>query len=203
MKYAIAHLGKKIPLGAFFSFFSIMRFMKNNELRCPERLIIHYYKTMRKRESDQIMTMLTSLNVNIPVYIITVNKTETSDFFAFDNAAPCLMPHSGTIVKLNPGDYLLYNNDFYASNTTSKNILFPIRVRTEKVVQGQGKTKLTDAEATEMLSKVYQFSRLYWKSVRLQNLPVTIAYPEMVAEIVPHFTNAHLPDFGRESLWPL
>ena len=182
---------------------AIMRFMKNNELRCPERLIIHYYKTMGKRESDQIMAMLTSLNVNIPVYIITVNKTETSDFFAFDDASPCLMPHSGTIVKLNPGDYLLYNNDFYASNYSSKNILFPIRVRTEKVVRGQGKTKLSDAEAAEMLSKVYQFSRLYWKSVRLQNLPVTIAYPEMVAEIVPHFTNAHLPDFGRESLWPL
>ncbi|MCR5645222.1 MAG: hypothetical protein K6F96_02360 [Bacteroidales bacterium] len=182
---------------------AIMRFMKNNELRHPERLIIHYFKTMGKRESAQIMEMLTSLNVNIPVYIITINKTETCDFFAFDDASLCLMPHSGTIVKLNPGDFLLYNNDFYASNSTSKNILFPLRVRTEKVVRGQGKIKLTDAEAGDLLSKVYQFSRLYWKSVRLQNLPVTIAYPEMVAEIVPHFTNAHLPDFGKESLWPL
>ncbi len=182
---------------------AIMRFMKNNESRHPERLIIHYYKTMGKRESAQIMEMLTSLKVNIPVYIISINKTETADFFVFNDDSPCLMPHSGTIVKLNPGDFLLYNNDFYASNSTSKNILFPIRVRAEKIVCGQGKIKLTDAEATEMLTKVYQFSRIYWKSVRLQNLPVTIAYPEMVAEIVPHFRNGFLPPFGKTSLWPL
>jgi hypothetical protein len=48
---------------------------------------------------------------------------------------------------------------------------------------------------------VYQFSRMYWKSISQQNMPVTIMYPEMVAEIFPYFKNPVLSDFGKESLW--
>jgi hypothetical protein len=42
---------------------------------------------------------------------------------------------------------------------------------------------------------------MYWKSVRQQNLPVTIKYPEMVAEIYPFFKNDSLPPFGQKNLW--
>ena len=38
----------------------------------------------------------------------------------------------------------------------------------------------------QLIDQVYQFSRIYWKSVRQQGLPVTIKYPEMIAEIMPH-----------------
>ena len=53
----------------------------------------------------------------------------------------------------------------------------------------------------QLIDQVYQFSRMYWKSVSQQNLPVTIKYPEMVAEIFPYFTHDKLPDHGKESLW--
>lgn len=181
---------------------AIVYFMKNNELRHPERLIIHYYKKMSKRESDQIMKMLLELNFNIPIYIVTVNKTETCDFFAFDESNNGLMPLSGTIVKLNSDEFLLYNNAYYGTKPTNR-YLFPIRLRMIKVVNNVGRTSLTDEEASDMLNKVYQFSRLYWKSVSQQSLPVTIAYSEMMAEIVPHFKDALLPPFGKTSLWPL
>lgn len=177
-------------------------FMKNNKLRHPERLIIHYYKKMRKSESNEIMKMLLELNFNIPIYIVTVNKTETCDFFAFDESENNLMPLSGTIVKLNSDEFLLYNNAYYGTKPTNR-YLFPIRLRMIKVVNNVGRTSLTDEEATDMLNKVYQFSRLYWKSVSQQSLPVTIAYSEMMAEIVPHFKDALLPPFGKTSLWPL
>lgn len=49
--------------------------------------------------------------------------------------------------------------------------------------------------------QIYKFSRMYWKSVKQQNLPITIKYPEMVAEIVPHFEDDYLPEFGRRNLW--
>jgi hypothetical protein len=48
---------------------------------------------------------------------------------------------------------------------------------------------------------VYQFSRIYWKSVKQQNLPVTIKYPEMVAQIAPHFDGADIPEFGKDGTW--
>jgi hypothetical protein len=34
-----------------------------------------------------------------------------------------------------------------------------------------------------------------------QNLPVIIKYPEMVAQIYPHFERNTLPEFARKSLW--
>jgi hypothetical protein len=53
----------------------------------------------------------------------------------------------------------------------------------------------------ELIGQVYQFSRMYWKSISQQNLPVTTKYPEMVAEIYPHFQEDNLPDFGKSNLW--
>lgn len=53
----------------------------------------------------------------------------------------------------------------------------------------------------KLKDQVYQFSRMYWKSVKQQNLPVTIKYPEMAAEIFPFFEEDKLPDFGKNNLW--
>lgn len=54
----------------------------NNKL---ERLVIHYYKKIsRKREFQKIEDMLSSLNLDIPVYIVTINKTESEDIVVFD-----------------------------------------------------------------------------------------------------------------------
>jgi hypothetical protein len=56
-------------------------------------------------------------------------------------------------------------------------------------------------EVKKLIDQVYQFSRMYWKSVSQQNLPVTTKYPEMVAEIYPHFEGGRLYDFGKKNLW--
>jgi len=53
----------------------------------------------------------------------------------------------------------------------------------------------------QLVDQVYQFSRMYWKSISQQNLPVTTAYPEMVAKIFPYFAYNTLPEFGKENLW--
>lgn len=53
----------------------------------------------------------------------------------------------------------------------------------------------------ELIDLVYQFSRMYWKSISQQNLPVTTKYPEMVAEIFPHFEYGTLPPLWKENLW--
>lgn len=33
------------------------------------------------------------------------------------------------------------------------------------------------------------------------NLHVLIKYPEMVAQIAPHFDGGDIPDFGKHDLW--
>ena len=62
----------------------------------PDRVIIHYYKTMKERDSAKITDMLYKLGFSIPVYIVTINKTEASDYVGFDTEDPGLMPKSGT-----------------------------------------------------------------------------------------------------------
>lgn len=52
-----------------------------------------------------------------------------------------------------------------------------------------------------LLEQVYQFSRLYWKSLLQQNVPITIKYPEMVAEIAPNFEGKIIPPYGKDKLW--
>ncbi len=53
----------------------------------------------------------------------------------------------------------------------------------------------------QLVAQVYQFSRMYWKSVSQQNLPVTVKYPEMMAQIIPFFNSKVLPAFGKKNLW--
>lgn len=157
-------------------------YLVQNQDQKPKRLIIHYYKTMGKRESKPITDMLYTLGFNIPVFIVTINKTESSDIVAFDSDSADLMPLSGTYVKVGYNQYLLYNNAKYP-NSQKYDILFPVKVKISKVVTNGSKedNQANMPKVREMLNQVYQFSRMYWKSVKQQNLPITIKYPEMVA----------------------
>ncbi len=44
-------------------------------------------------------------------------------------------------------------------------------------------------------------SLLYWRTVRRQNLPVTIKYPELIAEHIRHFALCTIPHFGKGCMW--
>lgn len=100
-----------------------------------ERVIIHYYKTMSKKHSKKITDMLMRMRINIPLYIVTINKTEASDYVGFDTAHPGLMPLSGTYVKLGYNEFLLYNNSRYGSEGRW-DYLFPVKVKLNKIFPG-------------------------------------------------------------------
>jgi hypothetical protein len=172
------------------------------EHESAERFIIHYYKTMSKKEAQPIIDMLYRLGLNIPVIIVTINKTETLDIVAFDTEAADLMPTSGTVVRVGRNQFLLYNSakydETFATGKGKKDYPFPIKV---KITAANKEFLFDNALYAELLDQVYKFSRMYWKSVKQQNLPITIKYPEMVAEIVPHFSDAELPFFGKTNLW--
>ncbi len=142
-----------------------------------------------------------TLGLNIPVIVVTINKTESKELLGFDvSDAENLMPYSGTIVKVGKSEYLLFNNTRYdaTSKPAQKEYHFPVKIALSSTVEGM----LDDMNLVEQLiDQVYQFSRMYWKSTNQRSLPVTIKYPEMVAEIYPYFQHDKLPDFGKESLW--
>lgn len=164
------------------------------------RVIIHFYKEISKDELKPIKAVLEGLQLSVPVIIITVFKTESKDYVVFDYGYDGIMPSSGVIVKLSQFEYLLCNNSRYSKATGSRieGFPFPIKLKlfsTENSI-------LDDQEIVrELIDQVYQFSRMYWKSVKQKSLPVTIEYSEMVAEMVSKFENRTLPTFGKNNLW--
>jgi hypothetical protein len=165
-----------------------------------KRLIIHFYKTMSEKELQPILKELEQLNLDIPVIIITINKTESRDLVLFDTSFPELIPISGTFIGVGRNQFLLCNNTRYSTKAPSKTEGYPFPIKLsinsthEELLEDKGLIN-------ELIDQVYQFSRMYWKSVRQQNLPVTIKYPEMVAEIFPYFEKDTLPPFGKNNLW--
>ncbi len=168
----------------------------------PDRLIIHYYKKKLKREeSELIENMLRRCDIDCPIYVVNVVTASNEDLIAFDLTQNDRMPMSGTYVHLRDSDFLLYNNERYAQNMNADK-LYPIKL-TISTGTKNNTNRLTPNTVKEIITQVYQFCRLYWKSVKMQNVPITIAYPELVAKYVPHFSQEELPDFGRKNLWML
>jgi hypothetical protein len=166
----------------------------------PDRLIIHFYKSMSEVEVQHIERALEAMDLPIPVFIVSINKTESNDITAFDNDWEHLMPISGTYVNIGKSKYLLFNNTRYPDGSFSKADGFPFPIKLG--IDCTDKEQLKDTKVIkELIEQVYQFSRMYWKSVRQQNLPVTIKYPEMVAQIAPHFDGDDIPAYGKENLW--
>jgi len=177
---------------------AVLKYLVDHEH--ASRLIIHFYKVISKNELKPIVDTLYKLGLQIPVIIVTINKTESKELLAFDMSSTHLMPYSGTIVKVGPRSYLLFNNTRYdeTSEPRQREYHFPV-----KISFGCSDTGILDDEnlIKELIDQVYQFSRMYWKSVSHQSLPVTIKYPEMVAQIYPYFQNEKLPEFGQKNLW--
>lgn len=165
-----------------------------------KRLIIHFYKSMSKAELEPIEKELDELNLDIPIIIVSINKTESKDFVVFDTNSTHTMPISGTFIKTGWNEYLLCNNTRYGLSATEKIESYPFPIKLK--LKATDETILDDSKTTKaIVDQVYQFSRMYWKSVKQQNIPVTILYPEMVAEIFPHFDIQELKQFGKDNLW--
>lgn len=79
----------------------------SSTIKHPERLIIHFYKTMSEREISYIENALLNLRLSIPVFIVSINKTESEDIIAFDRGWKDLMPRSGTYINIGKNQYLL------------------------------------------------------------------------------------------------
>ncbi|RZT96003.1 argonaute-like protein [Ancylomarina subtilis] len=178
---------------------SIEEFIQKN--KGINRLIIHFYKEMSKDEIAPIKKALFQLGCeNIPIFIININKSFSNDYIAFDTNSEELIPYSGTSIKIGRNEYLLFNNTRYTDEEEENVESYhrPIKLR----FQCTKRELLDDKEAIqEMIDQIYQFSRMYWKSVKQQCLPVTVKYPEMVAKMYPYFENEDISEFGKTNMW--
>ncbi|MCB9012404.1 MAG: hypothetical protein H6539_00030 [Bacteroidales bacterium] len=177
---------------------SVKEYMK--EFGDPSRLIIHFYKSVSYEDVKCVEKVLSKLSLSIPIIIISINKTESQDFVLYDTTFDGLMPKSGTYVQIGRNEFLLCNNSRYSSNTGSYIESFPFPIKFK--IHSTDNSLLDNKEQIrELIDQIYQFSRMYWKSVRQKNLPVTIEYSEIIAEIFSNFESETLPEFGKKNLW--
>lgn len=166
-----------------------------------DRLVIHYYKSMRGEEERIVSQALHKMKASVPYVVLTISETASKDYVVFDDIYDGKMPRSGTFVKLRFNEFLLCNNTRYSAGTASKvdGFPFPVKIR---VKPSLGYQKTNDIRVVqELVDQVYQFSRMYWKSVRQRNLPVTIEYSKIMAKIVRNFESKDLGEFARTTLW--
>ncbi|MBS1594164.1 MAG: hypothetical protein JST90_07550 [Bacteroidetes bacterium] len=180
---------------------SINRIVQHDKNR-PDKLIIHYYKTLNSKEAQQIEFALRDFNLNIPYVVVTINDTRSKDYLFFDVSYDKLMPTSGTIVEIKPNrEFLLANNSRHSQSQlySITKFPFPLRVKINK----SSNTIYDVFDVKELLDQVYSFSRIYWKSINQVSLPVTIAYSKIVADLAAHFPNHELPNekIAHSNLW--
>lgn len=162
------------------------------------KIIIHYYKTLSNKETNIINeTIKKELGPNFAFAVVEINDTKTTVDLGFDLEYESLMPQSGIYVNLKPGEYLLFNNLRYWEkpiNPISQEEL-PVKLRIYDPYK--------NFDENELISQVYEFSRMYWKSLKQKAQPVTTIYAKLVAEYIAHFENNELPssEIAKKTVW--
>jgi len=164
-----------------------------------KRMIIHFYKKISEKELRPIENMLRKLKLDIPVIIVSINKTPSENLLAFTDDTNCTMPTNGTYTRVGSRQYLLHINDRHSTiQTTPTAMPLPLKIR----IDANQKSLCDDPQLTDRVMKqLYGFCFMHWRSVRHSSLPVTVAYPEMLASIFPWFDDEVLPDEGCKTPW--
>lgn len=147
----------------------------------PERLVIHYYKPNSRKEQESIEHLIQKeFRLNIPFAIVEINDSKSQMDICFDTDYSMGMPESGTYVRVNKLEYLLFNNTRYQKNPLrSVTEELPIKVAIHFADTGGFSHK-------ELISQVYEFSRLYWKGLKQRSQPATTIYAKLIAEFAGH-----------------
>ncbi|GAB1473411.1 hypothetical protein MASR2M69_08520 [Bacteroidota bacterium] len=113
------------------------------------------------------------MGLDIPVIIITTNKTESKDLVLLDLNFHGLVHDSGIFISISKNQFLLCNNISYENTHPKSTEGFPFPIEMS-MSANDNKLLEDDKLIKDLIDQVYQWSRMYWKSVLQQNLTVTI-----------------------------
>lgn len=170
---------------------SILNYIQENAQK-PERLIIHYYKIPGAKEKYAVLNALKDIGLDIPYVIVTINDTKAKDFIAFDEAYGNGMPMSGLAWRISQEEFILFNNTRYEEWPRSGKAAkqeYPIKLK----IWFSNAHHRSDDNTKRVIGQVFEFSRMYWKSIHQQSKPVTATYPEMIAKYGSQFSSHSIP----------
>lgn len=157
----------------------------------PRRIIIHYFKAPNQEEFKEISKAIKEFSFDMPFIFVEVNDSKAKDLIAFDLKNEYTMPISGTCWEIRKGEeYILFNNTRYGNDAGKYKDEYPIKIK----LYFNQMVNPTDEFINEILAQVYEFSRIYWKSLKQQCKPVTIIYSDLIAKYTANFHNNKVPD---------
>jgi hypothetical protein len=182
---------------------AIYKFREENDE--VERIVIHFYKRMNRREAGILQDALKEMKLDVPLVILTIHKSGSTDYILTDTQSSHGLPLSGTFMRSGEDQYLLCNNTRYTRTEKSmRSYPTPLKIYFDMAGSDEQElhAKLEDEEwVYELIEQVYQFSRLNWQSITVKSHPVTIRYPELVAQKFPYFSSDTMPEFGKRNFW--
>ena len=152
-----------------------------------DRLVIHYYKTNSNKETKEIERLLyDELKINVSYAIVEINDSKSQNDICFDVDYSWGMPVSGTYVEIGQNEYLLFNNTRYIDRPLTKvSDELPIKIKIHHADNG-------GFSHSDLVSQIYEFSRLVWKGLKQRSQPATTIYSKLIADFSAHF-NGEIP----------
>lgn len=165
----------------------------------PDRLVIHFYRKLSHKALKPIEKMLHELELDIPVIVVSINKTYSNNITAFMHGDPYGLPEAGTVINYRPGQYLLYLNDRQPEQETYKGPMpMPLKI---SLWSNKDEACCNNDIVSTLMQQIYDFCFLYYRSVKHARLPVTIVYPELLAGIMPWFKHEVLQERNEGRMW--
>jgi Piwi domain. len=175
---------------------AILRFRENQKM--ISRLVIHFCKTESWPELLSIEEGLQSLGLDIPYYVVSVNKMLLTDITEFEGERVNLTPPDCSYLQINPSQFLLYNNISQSGHQVDmKRASFPLKVSINRYPD----VTLDRVTIETLLEQLSAFCRLNWTSMNEQQFPVTMLYPELLSQMYSYFERLELPEMGKRTLW--
>nr|BFD61611.1 hypothetical protein BdHM001_02920 [Bdellovibrio sp. HM001] len=184
-------------LGTFFEQ-AIKNYLDNFD--SVKRVVIHFYKKINDREERALNQTLERLNIKVPYIVVNVVDGDNHDIIFFDQDYAGKMPTSGVCVKLDNRTFLLANNTRYKNNSAGNIDDYPFPV---KITFSAKDLNLVESDIREVIDQIYQFSRMYWVSVKQKGKPVTVIYSEKIARMNSFMETLAVPntEVAKKSLW--
>lgn len=174
---------------------AINKYKKNNpDIEC---VVIHYFKDMKRKDLKKIENLIDDLDENIPIIVVRFNSSFNNSEIIINENNNKKLPENACYVRLKNHQYLLHINS-NENGCIFKDAPFPLKLSLQSNRVGLFDD---DVLVEKLMRQVYEFCMLHWRSVKQPRIPVTVAYPRMVAEIFPWFDGEVLPDAARKSLW--
>ena len=180
---------------------AIQEYTKKNEY--PKRIVVHYYSETKENDFHKIHEQLSKISINIPLYVLSIKKNKSHNIVQFDSENKHLIPQSGSYINLGNSTFLLNNSAMYQNTNFSpiNGFWFPIKINIQSLKVADI-SNIPTSIISELIDQFYQFSRLCWHSFKIQKLPATVKYPQLIAQIATLLPTYDIPaNIPNNSLW--